>query len=316
MRDKISNLHLLLRVPSFARWPLQPRFFCEDVYRVWERWTEKVSGTVGPGNNVILGRRQPVAALADNAKSMSPRAKDKRKREAPGKGGVESVDVKSISVDYSALKGHLEKSALLMAENEDTACAVCGRNIDDRAEMRVVCPHDACKAASHVTCLATRFLAEEGPATFLIPTSGKCPACKAETQWVDLVREMSLRARGEKHVALMMQKTRERKTKAATKTKVAEAQIEVEGSKDEDGAKLSDDDSDDELLQIASVVDDPLPDDWHYQEDDDDMASVTSVASDLEDGFSAVSHSSPQARAPRLEAIIEDTDWDDDEVLA
>ena len=37
LTDKLSNLHLLLRVPYFSQWPLEVRFFSEDVYKVWAK---------------------------------------------------------------------------------------------------------------------------------------------------------------------------------------------------------------------------------------------------------------------------------------
>ena len=39
----LSNLHLLLRVSSFARWPLSLHFFSPDVYKAWLKWCKSAA---------------------------------------------------------------------------------------------------------------------------------------------------------------------------------------------------------------------------------------------------------------------------------
>ena len=274
------------------------RFFCEDVYRVWQRWNERVGGSIRSGLRIVLDLKQPAEALNSHDAPMSTQEKGKRKREALGKGGVEGVDV-----GYSELKGHLEKSIFMLEDDEPIMCSICAARIGPDKMVTLVCSQESCRTASHMTCLATRFLDEEGAGSSIMPTSGKCPKCKVALQWIDLIKEMSLRARGEKEVAQLMKRPKGRQSKAVS------SHIEHDHTRNEDESDQEGGNFGEIALQAGSVADDPLPDDWHYQEDDEnDLMSTTSAASDGMDSASSLT-------APRLEVVIEDSDWDEAEVL-
>lgn len=190
---------------------------------MWQRWTGRVDGEIRSGIKIFLDAKQLVEVIDDGEIPMSTQAKGKRKREAIGKGGIEGLDV-----GYSELKDHVEKSIFLLAEDEVINCSICSEIIGSDTKMALVCPSDGCKAASHMSCLATRFMKDEGQHDSIMPTSGRCPRCKSELQWVDLVKEMSLRTNGEKEVAQLMKKPQEWNTKAQkrSRVKVSEAQDE------------------------------------------------------------------------------------------
>lgn len=307
--DKLSNLHLLLRVPSFSRWPLQVRFFCEDVYQVWQGWNERVDGSIRSGIKVLLDLKQPEETINDREPLMSTQAKGKRKREALGKGGIEGLDV-----GYSRLKNHVRKSTLFLTKDEDLKCAVCTKNLGPKTAMALLCPQEDCRTASHLTCLATKFIEDEKASAAVTPISGRCLGCKAELQWIDLIKDLSLRARGEKEVAQMMKKPKERKTKVP-KTKNAgalhlEAHTVIEDVADPDEDFVEAD------MRALNASDESLPDDWQYQDDDDDdMMSVMSGDSALSDGVDAANATKRSLTAPKLPAVIEDSDWDDAEPI-
>ena len=201
------------------------------------------------------------------------------------------------------MKAYVEKSLFLLAEGEATKCAVCTKELGTQVTTAVVCPNEGCRTASHMTCLAKKYLGENGSDRPLIPTSGSCPGCNAAFKWIDLVKEMSLRIRGEKEVAQLMRKPREQKTKMPKgKSRLPS---EVVGNSDEDDF--------DEGLLDADIVDEPLlEDEWVYRdEDDDDLISVTTAAS--ESGApSPIRFGKPDQT---LEMFIEDSDWDNAEVL-
>ena len=303
--DKISNLHLLLRVPSFSRWPLQLRFFCDDIYQVWQRWTERVDGSIRGGIKILLDLKQPEEIINDGKLPITTQAKGKRKREAFGKGGIEGLDA-----GYSGLKNHVEKSIFFLAEDEALKCAVCAKNMGVETAMALVCPREDCRTASHMSCLATKFIEDEGAGAAVTPTSGRCPGCKEELQWIDLIKELSLRARGEKEVAQLMKKLKTPKTKDA-----ASPQLEAYTAVEEDVANPGDGlvEAD---MRTLDASDESLPDDWQYQDDDDDdMMSVMSGHSAHSDGIEAASPTKCFSVAPKLPAVIEDSDWDDAELL-
>lgn len=311
LTDKLSNLHLLLRVPSFARWPLEVRFFCKDVYEVWLRWSERVNGEIRSGIKVFLDVTQPVEPPDEPAGPLSAQIKQKRKQEAIGKGGVDGVDF-----GYGKLKGHLEKSLSLLAEGEANRCAICLADINDQSQTVLVCSLATCRVVFHMTCLAQNFLDKEQQENSVLPTSGKCPQCKSELQWVDLVKEMSLRVRGKAQVAKLMKKPKVPKAKGVKGKRGLSADAATEPTTDEadefDNHGLEEDDSD-----TTNAFEEPLPNDWHFQgdDDDDDRMSLASVTSNASTALDPISHTNSIGPGPRLEVVIDDSDWDDVEVL-
>lgn len=297
--DKLSNLHLLLRVPSFSRWPLEVRFFCEDIFQVWQRRCARLNDEIRPGIHIIFDvKAAEEIEQIDEPPTSAQATSVKRKQSTLGQGGVDCIDV-----GYRSLKGYVEKSLFLLADGEATKCAVCTEELGTHATTAVVCPSEGCRTASHLTCLAKSFLAENGSDRPVVPVNGSCPSCNAALNWIDLVKEMSLRIRGEKEVAQLMKKPRERKTKVLKgKSTLSSALV---GDSD-------DDDIDDGLL-AADIVDEPLlEDDWVYRdEDDDDMISVTTAASESR-APSPVRVGKPDRT---LEMVVEDSDWDNAEVL-
>ena len=305
LTDRLQNLHLLLRVPSFSRWPLQVRFFCEDVYHLWQLWSDRVNGSIRSGIKVLLDLKQFAESIDDGKNPASTQAKGRRKRDAIGKGGIEGLEV-----GYSELRDHLEKSTSILAEIKGLQCAVCTKDLGPRTAMSLVCPQQFCRTASHMTCLATKFIEGEQVGALVAPISGRCPGCEEELQWIDLIKDLSLRVRGEKEVTQTMKKPRERKTKVPETKKVTGSQDEALTIVKEERA-----DPDDGLAEAEmgalDTTNDSLPDDWFYQlDEDDDMKSVTSG---LSDGVEAACPTKPSSIAPTLPAVIEDSDWDDAE---
>ena len=127
---------------------------------------------------------------------------------------------------------------------------------------------------------------------------------------------MSLRIRGKKELAVLTKKPRGRKTKVPKLAKAGVSKTEVSESED-----ATDTDTDIGSLGAALLAaddeDDLLQDRWRFQEnnDDDDLTSVTSVASGFSDGIDMPSPGKSSVAAPRLKTVIEDSEWDDAEVL-
>lgn len=271
LKNRITNLHLLLRVPSFSRWPLQVRFFCQDVYKKWQQWNKTVNRSIRDGIKVSLDMEHSKDTINTGNLPLSTEAKGKRNREAPGKGGVEGLDV-----GYGELKDHIGKSISCLAAHEAFKCAICAKEMGPKSATALFCNQETCRTVSHLTCLATRFVQDEGAIAAVTPVSGKCPGCKRELLWIDLVKELTLRLRGEGKVVQMMRKPREPSIRVpetkVTKMKMnnaAVSQLEAYAVPKEDVTDL------DEVLVEAEMraldaSDESLPDDWHYQVDDDD----------------------------------------------
>ena len=346
LTDKLSNLHLLLRVPSFSRLPLQVRFFSKEVYQKWRSWNERADGSIRDGIKVLLDLREPGQIINDSELLMSPHAKGKRKREAMGKGGIEGLDV-----GYSNLKNHIEKSIFFLADYETLKCAVCAEKLGPRTAVALVwyvfsesifplclesvcsldmlsgsrnslncamltsksssSPQENCRTASHVTCLATKFIKDEGAGSAITPISGRCPGCKEELQWIDLIKESSLRIRGEKEVTKITIKPKERKTKVSKMKDAVAPQPEAHLFDEGDEAD-PDEDSVAAEMRAMDAADDSLPDDWQYQiEVNNGMVSVLSGHSAVSDGVEAAIPTKRSSSAPKLPAVIEDSELDD-----
>ncbi|CAF9914147.1 MAG: Slx4p interacting protein [Alectoria fallacina] len=266
LKDKLLNLHLLIRVPSFSRWPLQVRFFCDDVYQAWQRWIERVDGSIRGGIKVLLDLKQPEEVVHDDDLPLNIQAN----REALGKGGIQGLDF-----GYSKLKDHVEKSIFFLAEDEAQKCVLCAKSLGPQTAMALLCPQEGCRTASHMICLATKFIEEEGTGVGVTPISGRCPGCKEELQWIDLIKELSLRARGEKEVAQMMKKPKERKTKNSNARNATASQLEARTTLEENAA-----DPDRHLMEAVDASNKILPNVWQRQDDDDDM-SITTLLSQM-----------------------------------
>ena len=305
--DKLSNLHLLLRVPSFARWPLEVRFFADDVYQSWTRYSDTAGTKLRGGIRVSLDTQ--VAETGAALPTCSSETSQLRKSEGSRTGSIVAIDP-----SYASYKAHLDKSSLLLAEGEVASCVVCGQGIQTPALMALVCPNGECRAASHVVCLASKFLRDEGQGD-LLPVDGNCPSCKSQLQWTRLVTEMTLRIRGKNEIERLKKKPRKLKTKNSEgKTALATGSIVDDTDDDSNGVVQFDED---EELSIADIIDEPLlgeAQDDSYS-DMDDAISAASIKSDTP-------HSSPledlrRSNSPssRLKTVIEDSDWDGAEIL-
>lgn len=272
LTDKLSNLHLLLRVPYFSQWPLEVSFFSEDAYEVWQKWCERVDGNIRSGIRVYLDLPK---VDEDRFQITSGQQPAKRRQiDLLGQGGVEGVDP-----TYARFQDVLEKSRFLLDEGDDQACGLCTQKLDLIADLYTICPHATCRELSHVTCLSKKFSSEDPSASF-VPQQGTCPSCHGVLEWAELMRDVSLRARGEKEVQKLLSK--KRKSKAATAAEIMETDSEDEEYERE--------------LTPADVVDDEF--------DEDDMMSVTSV--ELSD--SPNKSKSKGAVPSRLEIVIEDSE--------
>ena len=255
---------------------------------------------VGSNIKVVLDAKTPIS------QSVEPGAPLHTIRS----GGVEGIDA-----TYAPLKQHLQKSLALLEEKSTLQCVLCTSSIED-TQRATVCPHDSCIATSHLLCISNHFLKTEKQKDLLVPTVGQCPNCRRQTQWIDLVKEVSLRLRGGKEVVSLMKIRKQRATKKnGPVTELAKDSDVYYGSSDEEEEL-----DDDEVMGAPYEVD--MNDEAHLygtmaiaEFDDEDLFSITSATSDP-------SVYSPQkgphpSKYPRqdLDLIIEDSDWDDAEIL-
>ena len=281
LTDRLSNLHLLLRVPYFSKWPLELRFFSEDVYRFWQSWCQRVDVQISSDVKVWLGTPKQDYAQASQDTATSQK---RRKLDLIGKEGVNGIDP-----TYASLQPVLEKSEMLLEEDESLACGLCKQSLNVKNDLITACPQAECQSFHHMDCLSSHFLKDDAT-SLLFPKGGNCPSCKANLSWPELMKEMTLRVRGAKEVQKIL-----RHKKRAAPARVLEANILEEEVSDEFDVE----ESDDGRLVAADVVD----------ESGDDAASVTSVESDLSRSSTrgtVFKHSA----GTKLFSVIEDSDVD------
>ncbi|KAI1078713.1 hypothetical protein F5B20DRAFT_201321 [Whalleya microplaca] len=197
----LSNIHLLLRVPSFTRWPLTLHFFLPDVYAAWKKWCDTVDEPI----------RDTIPILTDFGPSEVSAGRNTRSP-SPSNGPDESWGIHALPLDYAPMKDYVAKTQSLYQFEREGDCVVCGEALAPGQGLYATCSSTGCEGTGHVSCWSRHMLGEEN-GEHIIPISGHCPRCKGEVVWGDMMKEMSLRMRGAKEVDKLLNKKR-RKRKA------------------------------------------------------------------------------------------------------
>ncbi|KAL1635873.1 Slx4p interacting protein [Neofusicoccum ribis] len=304
LTDKLSNLHLLLRVKSFERWPLRVTFFAEDVHRVWQNWTKTTPFKLRSGIRVELETAKLLEVFCRPDSEGEPDT-----HETIGNGeGIDGIDV-----SYEGSKAHLEKSRTLFEEGKTFACGICSKRMKPAKSIILVCPEGDCRTTSHITCLSESFLEQEGKSGSIVPLQGQCPGCKKTVLWSTLMKELSLRTRGEKEVASLFKKRRRRASPTKTTAAAAAATEAL------DGQASSDDES--EFLDIEDVLPPSAKDsimpgfnsDDEYEDVDYWYSRRGDMDVDVPEGPRTTVETSKAAIAADkfIPIVIEDSDWDE-----
>jgi len=312
---KLANLHLLLRAPGFARWPLQVHFFCDDVHQKWQTSCLTATEHIRKGIAIVLNNLPPTESLVDEKNPQDSKEEKARKKEEdiPKQAALNLARISSIDTSYSALRSHVTKSLELSLEGS-TSCLVCTQFLEPESPTLLVCPQTDCGATFHVACLARIFLNKEQEVSVL-PTSGDCPKCGAELQWIDLVKELSLRTRGAKELDRLLRKPRSRRTRTKNSENGLSSEVVVEETDDDYDDEDRSNEFDEGTITGLSGYEASLPDDWHQPEEGEDAMSVTSIHSTISSTVEPSSPDQPRPGSSRLKAVIEESDWDGAEVL-
>lgn len=262
MVDKLSNVHLLLAVDSFARMPLHLRFFNKDVYKRWNQWVAANNVRVRPGVEVLFD-----PPIEDTSKTSDPVSKSTAK----GRAGQSCGGIGGLDVGFASFKQQLERTMEIVAEQREAPCSVCLQQVNLNVSPTLFCTSPDCTAASHLRCLAQHFRKQDsglGAETMqdeiFIPFSGPCPACFSTLSWSDLIKEYSIRARDPVLLQKLLKKPKEKKPSTQRKkTAVMSSEYvdEEETTADQPGVESDDmddaamDDFDSNFADQASSVD-------------------------------------------------------------
>ena len=203
--------------------------------------------------------------------------------------------IQNLSVDYTPLESYLEKSMFILDDSDELQCQVCKAQVEPSTQQIVMCPQSLCRGTSHLLCLSTHFLKTGDDSDALVPTQGHCPACKETVGWPLMMQELSLRNRAEKEARTILRRKDRRERKELAKH-----------SSSQGSPKKSTTARDVSIEPASSLTEnDPLL--------DDDWCERVELESDAEFSNGKRTQLSPQPT--RLEIVIEDSDWDDAEVV-
>ncbi|KAK3707666.1 Slx4p interacting protein [Vermiconidia calcicola] len=259
---------------AFQRWPLKLTFYSQDVFKVWQKWTAQHVERLRPG--IEVGMEESILNSASSTELMAETA----------------TGIYALDVGHGGLKAHLEKSKAVLGAAIPPKCTFCHRDVPQGGVMSIVCPTDGCGTSGHLECFATHFLETDGDN--LVPTTGTCPGCGAKLQWIDLVKESSLRIRGEKEVEKLFKVRKPR------------------GAKKQDHVATIPDEDDEES---AEEDDDAMDDEWHYLSEDSIAGPDRQVVRSDPIPFTKATNHASSALQTHSEPVIEDSDWDEAELI-
>jgi structure-specific endonuclease subunit SLX1 len=205
MSSIISNLHLLVGVPSFARWPLQLHFFNRAVHTAWEKWCATAKAPM----------RSDVPILTDfggDSAQTAPSITNEGEGEASAT-EAPSWGIHTLPLDYAPIKDYVAKGREVFSFEREGNCVVCKEHMPLGEGVYALCSNNGCEGVGHLSCWSRHML----PSTddeCILPVEGSCPKCQGPVKWGDMMRELTLRLRGANEVDKLLKKKRTRKAKS------------------------------------------------------------------------------------------------------
>jgi structure-specific endonuclease subunit SLX1 len=143
----------------------------------------------------------------------------------------------ALAVDYSPHRAYIEKSKDIIDFEREGSCSICSEKLKHGAGIYTICPHAGCESVSHLSCLSQHFLDGEANKEAIIPIQGNCKDCGSLVRWVDIMKDVTLRMRGEKEATKLLKPVCRRPVartaaKGKSKEKGAAAGVEIVYSSD------------------------------------------------------------------------------------
>ncbi len=93
--------------------------------------------------------------------------------------------IRVLDVRPKKKNDNLEENVIKSGSDGEFICSICITNVFSKADL-IHCSSEKCRAASHLICLADKFL--EGEKDKMLPVQGLCPVCGQMQLWAELVR--------------------------------------------------------------------------------------------------------------------------------
>lgn len=233
----LENLHLLLRVPSFARWPLNLHFFDRQVYQKWDKHCASPSVTpLRTSLQVLTDFAPPTDAEVEEERKEAEEKKSEAIKKILQEGLMEEEDeedyvdgpteegeeedvggeaqgwgIHALPLDYVPLGSYVEKAQNIVSFEREGECVVCLQHLEHDKGLYAICSHHGCEGVGHLDCWSRHLLHKKGEDSddgVLLPIDGQCPKCHGAVQWADMMKELTLRTRGQKEVEKLLKKKR------------------------------------------------------------------------------------------------------------
>ncbi|KAG8669421.1 Slx4p interacting protein [Fusarium poae] len=192
----VSNLHLLTGVPTFARWPLTLHFFAEEIKKKWDTWLESKDTKLREGLRIETDYK-------------------------PEGDSAESWGIHALPLNYAPLKPYVEKAHNIVSFEREGDCVHCHEPLQSGSGLHPICPHQGCEAMGHLECWGKYALQGEDEGV-VVPLSCRCPSCDGNINWIDMMKELTLRIRGPKEVTKLLKKPRRTKKAIAAEAEAEE----------------------------------------------------------------------------------------------
>lgn len=251
-------------MPSFARWPLKLHFFDKDVFARWDRYgatsgvqplretlevvtdfkPAAVEEADVPKEGADVGQKKKKDATkkkkgAEASKEDEAVEEEEEEGKEPGYEATEGPTwgIHSLPLDHTPLASYLEKGQDISTFEREGKCVVCQQQLEHDKGLYAICLNGKCEGVGHLDCWSRHLLRqrdEDSADGFILPMEGHCPKCSGAVKWGDMMRELTLRVRGQNEVEKVLKKSKRAagitkpkakgkgKAKAKTKAKVVD----------------------------------------------------------------------------------------------
>ncbi|PHH78183.1 hypothetical protein CDD82_3168 [Ophiocordyceps australis] len=180
----VTNIGVLTGVSSFVRWPLNLHFFSPDAYAAWEDWRATPEDAHRPALTITTDFDAPA-----DAKAASTAARG----------------IYGLPLDYKPIQAYVEKAHEVVTFERQGNCVHCGQELLPDQGLYAMCSCHGCTAMGHLDCWSRHALSDD-KADEVLPIRCSCPSCGGEIRWADMMKELSLRIRGQKEVSKLVAK--------------------------------------------------------------------------------------------------------------
>lgn len=219
LTSTLQNVHLLLGVSSFSRWPLRLHFFAPEVYEAWNELLAQLSSS--PASSAaplrasleVLTDFKPDSAMQE-AEHVEYTQYVDEESSADRDVAVRPWGIDALPLEYAEVKDYVSKGRSVFEFEREGKCVVCDEALDDDSQrgLLALCTNEGCEGVAHLTCWSQHMLQQEGgseaAAKQIVPIQGTCPCCGGTVKWGDMMKELTLRTRGQKEVDKLLKPKR------------------------------------------------------------------------------------------------------------